>query len=320
MLVATAVVSVIAVLCAAELALALLQPVRRMPVLKDGLRWVPDKDLGHRAKGGHKGVYRDRPRCCGERRLTISTDERGHRVTVGGPGQGRFAAFFGCSFVFGWRLDDSETIPSVFASKRPEYRVYNFAFHDYGTNQLYSFVRSKPLRRWIAEDKGVFIYVYAEPHLPRTTGEIVTFTPKRPNSPYYALEDGQLVHRGTFGSARPIRSWVARRLVTSQLWWRVRPWIKLSQETGIRLTSELIVASKRRFESLYPGSRFVVVFYPGSSYTARIREWVEQRGVETIDLSRLFNAYAPHNCLDDDDLHPTPRVAGLFAERLAREI
>lgn len=316
----TAVLGIAVLVCAAESVLALVQPVRRLPLLNDGLRWLPDKDLGHRAAPGHKGVYRDRSRCCGERRVRISTDADGHRLTVGGPGEGRFAAFFGCSFVFGWRLDDAQTIPSVFASKRPEYHVYNFAFHDYGTNQLYSFVRSKPLRRWISEDQGVFIYVYAGPHLPRTTGEVSTFTPKRPNSPYYALEDGQLVHRGTFGTARPIRSWVARRLVSSQLWWRVRPWIKLSQEAGIRLTSELIVASKRRFEALYPGSRFVVVFYPGSSYTARIREWVEQRGVETIDLSRLFNAYAPENCLDADDQHPTPKVARIFAERLARLI
>ncbi|MCG3175280.1 MAG: hypothetical protein MOGMAGMI_00202 [Candidatus Omnitrophica bacterium] len=317
----TTLLVVCALLGIAESALRILVPYRQMPPPEPyRLRWIKDKHLGHRAQPGFRARYVDRSRCCGERKVGISTDERGHRITVGGGGEGRFAVFFGCSFTFGWRLDDRETIPSVFASLRPEYRAYNLAFSDYGTSQLLALLEHKPLRGWIREDRGVFVYVYADPHPPRNSGAIGAFTQRRMDSPCYMIEDGQLVSKGSFRQARPVWSWLARRLCDSRLWMRFNARLPDSHERELRLTGELIVASKRRFEALFPGSRFVVAFYPGSPDAAIIRQWVSQRGVETVDLSRLFKVQDPRAFLDDDDRHPSPEAARRFARALAEKL
>ena len=124
----------------------------------------------------------------------FSIDAFGTRITRGNP-SGDIYLFFGCSFTFGYGLDDDQTIPHFFSEAAGfDKRVLNLGVSASGPN---SALRDMELdyrtgRAGVdpARVKGV-VYTLIDSHPLRVT------RPDHRLSPYYEVENGRAVYKGT---------------------------------------------------------------------------------------------------------------------------
>ncbi|MEG4604841.1 SGNH/GDSL hydrolase family protein [Microcoleus sp. F6_B6] len=73
---------------------------------------------------------------------------------------------FGCSFTYGWSLNDSETYPWLLQEKLPKYEIVNFGVNGYGT--LHSFIQFKEALKQGNKPK-IAVIAYAGFHDRRNT-------------------------------------------------------------------------------------------------------------------------------------------------------
>ncbi|MEG4634017.1 SGNH/GDSL hydrolase family protein [Microcoleus sp. AR_TQ3_B6] len=73
---------------------------------------------------------------------------------------------FGCSFTYGWSLNDSETYPWLLQEKLPKYEIVNFGVNGYGT--LHSLIQFKEALKQGNQPK-IAVIAYARFHNPRNT-------------------------------------------------------------------------------------------------------------------------------------------------------
>ena len=73
---------------------------------------------------------------------------------------------FGCSFTYGWSLNDSETYPWLLQEKLPKYEIVNFGVNGYGT--LHSLIQFKEALKQANKPK-IAVIAYARFHNRRNT-------------------------------------------------------------------------------------------------------------------------------------------------------
>ncbi len=255
-------------------------------------------------------------------RVTYRFDGRHRRDTPAAAGEGteHFAIFMGCSLVFGEGVEQRETLPYHFGVHSPRHRPYNYGFSGYGTQQMLALLEEGGLRSEIEEPRGVLVYLYSGFHVPRVIGSLRVFNGWGAHMPYYFVDEAGVLRRsGTFTSGRPWTSlwfWAAGKLRLGRLLNLDYP---KRRPEHYELVARIVEASRDRFRELFPGSHFLVVYYPLGSRDEQVPARLEQRGIRVLDYGDLLDASDPSLRIPGDG-HPTAKAYETIARRLAAEV
>jgi hypothetical protein len=261
-----------------------------------GYRCIPGV---HRLAMVHQGKRK-------EFRVTIGDD--GYRVTSNRVSPTRpVLALHGCSFTWGFLLNDEETYPWKLQELMPEYSVRNLAQNGFGTAHAY-------LQAKAITPPAVAIVVYAAFHRQR-------------NSPSQEWMK-QMVASGDAFKARSISY----------------PWVKL--ENGLPIvdlrpmgfgasgagegnppepvaeeqnTLALMRAIRKHYSAA--GTRFAVAAFTGIRGDS-VMERLVTEGLHVVDLSLGSPDYLPdeYKMLPWDSFHPGSKATSIYAERMVRFI
>lgn len=254
--------------------------------------WRDDARLGWRHMPGATGRQRDVP----DFDVAYHIDERGHRLTPGGPGpDAPGVLFLGGSFTFGHGVEDDEPYPALLQRAWPQVRVMNAATNAWGTAHALL-----ALEEELAADDGIALVVYGF-----ITHHVVRNHRSKPwlrqlhesrgrRSPFFALEKSQLVFRGL---ADPERDALPRGPE------------QLARE--VRMTRRLLAEMARLCE--VRGIPFVVVQLPegGGGSVGLLEQVLGEQAVIDLDSELPYEElHFPH------DLHLTPAGHAAVAEAL----
>ena len=258
---------------------------------------------------------------------TYSIDRYSRRIT---PGQkyGRRARpllFFGCSFTFGQGVNDDQTLPYYVAQLAPDYRVYNYGFEGYGTQNMLARLKETDIGSEIGEKgKPVAVYVFIEDHVRRAIGQM-SWTGAGAGTellPYYFARGGaeDLARQGSFKTGRPFATALFKLFAKSSL---VRhfniDYPPRATDADIGLVARMIEESRESFKAKFGSDEFYVLFFPENygDYVARLIPFLKAAGVRYLDYHKLDLAKEVRGEVELGNGHPTPRSYQVVAGRIA---
>lgn len=248
----------------------------------------------------------------------ISTDTYGRRVTplpVGGDHHSRAAVFFGCSFGFGFGLNDDQTLLAAFARSQSELKPYNYSMPARGANEMLAWLESGALPLQVPETVDLGVYVFMYEHYFRAIGALNNLNR---NGPYYELKDGKVVRNGTFESQQPLLTAIYSYLEQSQILrffdiYRLPTTLSASHKN---LFCKIVSRSRDLFVEQFPGSKFVILDYQvddeGREYAHDLQQCAEQNNLAILTFDGTKN---PKNKIPGEG-HPT----ALANESAARKL
>lgn len=238
-------------------------------------------------------------------RVTRSVDKRdGHRLIL-----------LGGSIIYGWGVDDKETVAWKLQELLPEYDVRNFAVGAYGTYQsmlLMEQLLKDPLNRG-----ATFIYGFNEHHELRNIGDpgwqsqlarssyLNTYMPYCESS---ELKKCKRVSARNFYPELPLKKYSSLVLVTADVYARLSNLYRKGTELEV---------TRKIFQEMHDianknSSRFIVMLARISdekkkSYVEQFKEYVDCR----------HDLYEKKQLLARDGSHPHPQTHNYWAECLA---
>jgi hypothetical protein len=240
----------------------------------------------------------------------------GWRVTPQHPEAEKAVVFFGCSFTFGFAINDTDTYPYKAAEMLgPEYQVYNRGINGSGPhNMLYA------LERGLLDDiarqrKYTFVFFTTiDDHPLRSAGYVL-----RTNlaNPKYAAADGRLVFQGMYDDEFSLATISYRLFKRSQIYRTVAALPGGEQmEPVFDLYAGLIKQADEELRNRY-GLQLTALVWPGQS---RVREILARHDIRFLDLGRFFPEYEQNAALYilPYDSHPTS-LANEIAARAITE-
>lgn len=279
-------------------------PIARREVKTIGIyQFDPVCGFGH--KPGSQGIH--------ERfTVTYTLDDQGCRVTPTPAMPEGTVVITGCSFTFGYGVEDSECYPAILAREHwSNLKVRNRAVCGYGTVHAYLQV----LTELEHEDHGLpslVLYAMIPDHVRRNylreswvghvtrgrflRGEPADLLSARRGHPHFELIDGELVSKGLIDFEDAVED---------------SPCLRYPEAV---LTEAFLVGTYQRCSD--KGVPFVVVLlpegFPNETNLASIRKMLKQHAIPNLDLSDL-----PMQTLADG-LHPNQVAHRSFAEEIAR--
>ena len=260
---------------------------------------------------------------------TIGPD--GLRITPPAPPEAPVVMFFGCSFVFGEGLNDSETLPwQVAEACGHSFKTRNFGFHGYGAHQMLSAIESGWAGRAAPDPVRAAIYVGLLAHVPRVAGKSSWDL----DGPRYILDEaGEPVRRGCFDSGwrRILRISAAMRRAAgrSRLFRRFAEQDHTPTPEDIRLYVAVVGKARRAFLNAHPNAEFHVIFWDrapwneDSSVASALADAIEKEGVPVHRMSGILPDIAVNPlryAIHPSDPHPNALANRILAEYVAREI
>lgn len=251
--------------------------------------------------------------------VTWTTDALARRTTPVPPGTPEAAAlFFGCSFTFGEAVEDTETLPALFSQQLPKYRSLNYAYMGYGPQHTFLQLEDTEVFSDLSLPVGLVIYTLIPHQIDRLIGRMRLSTGWGGALPYLRVEDGTLVHRGSFRESRGLRQRLYSIASRSALLKYLRMDIprKISEEQ-YRFTAKVLAATAEKSRVRFPGARFLVLLYPTRWSTGNLNTLLREQGLEVVELQEFLPpdfATAPAYNLPDQ--HPTAEAYALVAQAL----
>ena len=235
--------------------------------------------------------------------VTYTIDaEKGRRIPAPERPRGRIY-FLGCSYTFGWGVEDNQNYPYLLATKHwADWEVKNRSVNGWGTVHAYLVLR-KELEK--ISGPAIFIYGITPDHIPRNYIRkewITSLAKSNRKHPYFDLNEGVLKFHGTVGV-----------LESKQGDEEVR-------RKELELTSAFLVAMHRL--SSERNIPFIVILLPQKHRVAwgwndwppeKVKVLVENR-IPFLDLTEMKERldYIKY------DVHPTARGHELIADAIAR--
>ena len=227
-----------------------------------------------------------------------------------------FALLAGCSYMFGYGVDDRQTLAFALDSISG-LKPYNYAIAGQGPQHLLTKLKTNTLQAQIKESNGRLIFLFIDDHLPRLIGSRRLIKMWARDFPYLFLEDEELKQNGTFTTGRPMTTGIYRILTQSafiDLFDIDIPWS--INDAHLKLAAKVFSASQQEFLSQYPNGDFVVLIGPNSTLAPCLITQLEAAGVTYLDYSKLLDKEKPEYKLFRTEGHPN----GLYYQRLAIEL
>lgn len=226
---------------------------------------------------------------------------------------------FGCSFTYGWAVDDDATYAWQLERLRPDLDVRNFAVSGYGTLQsllqLERALRERPA-------PAVVVLAYASFHDERNT-----FTRRRRKrvAPFQRL--GPLVQPfarlGRDGALEVEMARVAYRpwpgMTASALVHRLeQAWNELERRRVDSAAVTRAIVDRFVAEARASGARVVFATLTRNAHSEAMRAHAERAGATGLDLAIDLDAPGMRNLPHDG--HPSPLAHARYARRLVRAL
>ncbi|MGB8689093.1 MAG: SGNH/GDSL hydrolase family protein [Microcoleus sp.] len=220
---------------------------------------------------------------------------------------------FGCSFTYGWSLNDNQTYPWLLQEKFPEYEIVNFGVNGYGT--LHSFIQFKEAIKHANKPK-VAVIAYAGFHDRRNT--------------LLRARSKQMAAWNQLGILfQPDARLKGDRDFTysmAKLEYREFPLMRVSAlshflevnynqlEEGLYRSHEVSKAIILEFHRLAEANGVKLVVAGINAGSAKMLEELSREGIATVDISVDLKIPANNNL--PHDLHPSAIANRQYAERL----
>jgi hypothetical protein len=253
-------------------------------------------------------------------RSRVSTDTAARRRTVGQPADAETQVlFFGCSYTWGWGLDDSDTLPSAFQSLRKDAIAWNLAMEGFGPHDALRQMENadRALAGIDSSRPTLALWVMIPGHVERVMGDANYVYQYGRNHPRYALaQDGALTYRGAFRES-PLRYFAALAHGRSRLLTALAPDIRFDGEETRERTVIAVLRELERRLATWAGPRgsFAVVLFPRLGRDHTITKALADSGFRVFDYSRL-----PFTLLHPFDPHPNAATVRTVAEGLAHDV
>ena len=277
-----------------------------------GYEYTPDNVMRHWCRpDGAEGYLFDA-------RMTIGPG--GSRETRGNPGGEQAWLFLGCSFTFGYGLNDDQTLPHYFSEATGfTDHVVNLGVSGYGPHQsLRDLVLDRhPGRAGVdpARVKGV-VFSLIDDHADRVE------RPNQPGTPVYGLDSsGGLVFEGNV-----TESWLSSRLymlmeksrIYPNLIWRLRnSQTKGDSSYGVDLTLAIFKEMDRVCRERY-GVGLTVVYWNNDS---AFKKGLTDAGIRVIAVADAFGSDWRRTAIEYElfDGHPSAYANRKLGRYLAEE-
>ena len=228
------------------------------------------------------------------RQVTYTIDHERRRQTSGHPmREAPGIIFLGCSFTFGEGVQDHQTLPSQVALNQQGYQVYNYSFLGWGPNNLLRLVQTADFGRDLKKNSGnKAIYVFMDSHVQRAIGALSLYrlSPNAPDSyPFYVSKnDGHLNSEGMISEHRgPFLNSIFSLLAKSRLLDFFNVDLPLVTPSDFQLVSLMFEEMQKTLHDKLSAD-FVVIFFPGSRYSVDLIPLLDQKGIKSLDYSRIF--------------------------------
>ncbi len=160
--------------------------------------------------------------------------------------------FFGCSFTFGWGLNDNEVMPNIVQENvKNNYKVYNFGYNGYGPHHMLAAIEHNMVAPVLKYPPKVFIYVAMDVHYYRVLG----LNCYSRNALKYELDPktNEPICVGHFGEG------LKNKIENLEI---VKFFRKSNTDTqNIKLFGAIILKSKKMLLDKFPNSEFHVILW-----------------------------------------------------------
>jgi len=234
-------------------------------------------------------------------------DKYGRRITPSTGPDSTYSEFMmvtGCSFAFGYGLSETETL-GFYLDSLTSYRAYNYAAPGYGTQQTLALLESRNLNDEINEANGTLVHFFIDDHIPRLIGSRRMMKLWARDYPYYYLDGSELKRNGSFWTGRKLQTRLYRAISQGafiDLFDIDFPWYV--SNSHLELFGAVLEDSKKEFHRQFPDGRFLVAIAPNSELSARVRETLESKDIECLDLSGLLDKEEKQYKLHWTEAHP----------------
>jgi hypothetical protein len=171
----------------------------------------------------------------------------------------QFALLAGCSYMFGYGVDDRQTLAFAIDSISG-LKPYTYAIAGQGPQHLLTMLQTNNLQTQIKESNGRLIYLFIDDHLPRLIGSRRLIKMWAKDFPYFFIENDELKQDSTFTTGRPITTAIYRILTQSafiDLFDIDIPWS--ISDAHLELAAKVFAAAQQEFLKQYPNGDFVIV-------------------------------------------------------------
>lgn len=251
-----------------------------------------------------------------------STDKYSRRITVPQNKADQALIFLGCSYTFGWGVNDDETLPSQLAALMPEFSVLNYGFNGAGAQHILEILRSKKIHTHGLPEKAAVIYPFLHVHIRRAIGVYDISKSKSFGKyfPWYELEGDKPVRKGNFSDRRRRWNWnqAYRRKHGIKNWYGEY----IIKEDAL-LVCRLLEHGKRLFESHFDSLGFFILIFPErqGAYTDYVVDHCRKKGFEVLDYRGFFGKdYVEDDHFIPHDGHPLPSTCQKIAQRLRNDV
>lgn len=201
--------------------------------------------------------------------------------------------FFGCSFMFGEGVNDSESLPFIFEEEsQGKFKAYNFAFHGYGSHQMLRILETGFIDNIVTDRKpSIAIYQAFTGHVERSAFKYpyVTWDIKGPR--YRLNKYGRdVIFVESNRTDLYLSSKIFCQLNKSFLFKRIlkRFYYKLRTHYDIKLFVQIIKKSKEIFENKYKGEFYMVYWDIDEPDTQEIILRLKNEGIKIFTVSQIF--------------------------------
>ena len=276
----------------------------------------PDTVVTHTRKAGDKVLFNTK----------YTYGSNGFRITPDSDSStnaNKYALFYGCSFTFGWGLDDKETLAYYFSKDNSEYNSYNFGENGYGPQQMLALLETPTVQNTIKEKDGFAIYTYIDDHVLRVIPGTASLTRLEGKTPYYHLKKEKFTRKGFYSDRYDPKSIVFRIINNSNLfkYFNIGSPFKLKRE-HYTYTAKIIKAAADEYTRKFKNDNFYVLIYPIPFFYGSNEVFVEELkklNLKVLDYSLLIDMKSDKYSIIDD-WHPRALANEVISKKLTEDI
>lgn len=242
----------------------------------------------------------------------------GFRETIKGSSKKRPVLFLGCSFAYGYPLENKFTLPAI-VSKLSHRTVYNRAQCAWGLQQVYYTLSRKDLKKDVPDAEYV-VYVFIYDHYRRLNKYLLDAS--QMEMPRYEYTNGHL--KQIHSSFLPFYSLYSVKLFHNYL---IDCYIE-HPESAYFLTEKLLLESLKEAKSKYKNSKFVILIYNEcdsdtnkDSMSSKFIHGFDKKGFIVIDGEDLVgHKLSGKKYISSDNYHPSEAAWSEIAPKLVKEL
>jgi len=286
---------------------------------------VRDPVLGYRNAPNYAGMHERRVHDELGFSVRYTTDENGHRKgwSSADAVENECTVFFGCSFTFGFGLNDEEAGPYMLG-RMTNSRVLNLGVNSYGPHQLLAALEFDLFPGAENCEPGAVIYQAIPDHIRRVAG----YTEYDQHGPRYVLLDnGELVYTGLFSdfdSSQLSQSFWGGLFAKSYIYKEYFQRRLLLADKEIDLYLAIVAEIGQRLEKAYPDAEFIIVYWDTENrdYAIELDEKLPTMADKYLRVTEIIPDIqaVPDEYRVPLDPHPNARANQAIAEALANVI